>query len=87
MVEHAAFLDEPPTNDPDCPPMQFCTLEHIYTMNQPENLEILTQFRQVVDQYSMETGEVKYVIIFLLGFLNINIASKNFHVFLQSIDE
>jgi alpha-glucosidase len=58
-VEEINFLDEPPTNDPDCPPDQFCQLEHIYTMNQPESIQLLYEFRQVINEYEILTGEQK----------------------------
>jgi len=61
IVEHIDFQDEPPTNDPNCPPDQFCQLQHIYTMNQPETLDVLREFRQVVEEYEMESGERKLV--------------------------
>ncbi|XP_059476122.1 maltase 1-like [Neocloeon triangulifer] len=58
IIEQIDFLDEPLTNDPSCPENQFCQLNHIYTMNQPETLDILREFRQVIDQYQSETGRV-----------------------------
>ncbi|CAB3372311.1 Hypothetical predicted protein [Cloeon dipterum] len=61
IVEHIDFLDEPPTNDPNCPPMQFCQLQHIYTMNQPETLDILWEFRQVVEEYELTSREKKVI--------------------------
>jgi alpha-glucosidase len=58
-IEHIDFADEPLTNDPNCPPEQFCQLDHIYVMNQPETLDVLREFRQVIKQYEAETGETK----------------------------
>ncbi|KAF4523868.1 hypothetical protein B566_EDAN010186, partial [Ephemera danica] len=60
MVEDINFLDEPPSNDPNCPsPDQFCSLDHIYVMDQPEVYDILYAFRQVVDEFENQTGEIK----------------------------
>ncbi|XP_059476121.1 alpha-glucosidase-like [Neocloeon triangulifer] len=61
IVEHIDFLDEPPTNDPNCPPMQFCQLQHIYTMNQPETLDVLREFRKVIEEYEVASGEKKVI--------------------------
>ncbi|XP_065341667.1 maltase 1-like [Cloeon dipterum] len=58
IIEHADFADEPPTNDPECPEQQFCQLQHIYTMNQPETLDVLREFRKTIDEYQNETGRV-----------------------------
>ncbi|XP_055592081.1 maltase A3-like [Uranotaenia lowii] len=50
-----SYKDEPPsglTDDKDDP----AYLDHIYTQNQPETLEVLYHWREVVDQYQKEKG-------------------------------
>jgi hypothetical protein len=34
------FPDEPLSRNPDCGPDDYCYLNHIYTMNQPETYDI-----------------------------------------------
>jgi alpha-glucosidase len=60
ITEDDRFLDEPPSNDPNCPsPDQFCSLKHIYVMDQEEVYDVLYEFRKVVDQFEIESGEIK----------------------------
>ncbi|XP_059490285.1 maltase A3-like [Neocloeon triangulifer] len=58
--EHEDFLDEPPSNDPNCPaPDQFCALNHTYVKDQEQVYDILYAFRTVVDEFEASTGEIK----------------------------
>jgi len=59
--EHEDFLDEPPSNDINCPsPDQFCALNHTYVKDQEQVYDVLYAFRQVVDEFEAATGEIKY---------------------------
>ncbi|EAT45278.1 AAEL003434-PA [Aedes aegypti] len=55
LPTNGSFPDEPRsglTNDPD----DFDFLEHIYTQNQPETLDMVYQWRELVDNYQKDHG-------------------------------
>lgn len=38
------------------PPKMFCTLDHIYTHDQPETYDMMYQWRELVDDYTKARG-------------------------------
>ncbi|XP_036332353.1 maltase A1-like [Rhagoletis pomonella] len=52
------FLDEPVIDDVSiCPdPDDWCHLNHTYTLDQPESIEMVYQWRELVEQYRKQKG-------------------------------
>nr|XP_018913709.1 PREDICTED: probable maltase [Bemisia tabaci] len=56
LFEAAHLQDEPVTNDVMGLSNTFFKRIHIYTQDQPENLDILHRWRQVLDEYKLKDG-------------------------------
>ncbi|KAI8118981.1 putative maltase H [Lucilia cuprina] len=56
--ENGNFLDEPVIDDVSaCPdPEDWCHLNHTYTQNQPESIEMVYQWRELTTQYKKDHG-------------------------------
>jgi len=51
LYESDSFLDEPClTNEDECK-INHDSLKHIYTTDQPENIEIINEWREFIDNY------------------------------------
>ncbi|XP_025831770.1 maltase A1-like isoform X1 [Agrilus planipennis] len=57
FFEHPDFKDEPLADDyENYKPYEYNYLKHIYTTDQPENIEMIYQWREVVDNYQKQNG-------------------------------
>lgn len=56
IFEHDDFLDEPFSGDLQAKPYEYSFLDHIYTRDLPETLDIIYEFRDFVDEYSRTHG-------------------------------
>jgi alpha-glucosidase len=63
--ENGNFPDEPLSNNPYCDKNDYCYLNHIYTMNQPETYDMAYQWRETLNKFSKVT--VGKNLIFLTG--------------------
>lgn len=61
LFEAAHLEDEPVTNDVMGISNTFFKRIHIYTQDQPENLDILHRWRQVLDEYKFKDGITRYI--------------------------
>jgi len=53
LYENENFLDEPClTNDDKCTPENYNSWNHTYTIDQPENIEIIQEWREFIDNYT-----------------------------------
>lgn len=59
LVEQADFKDEPVSQKKNVSSTDHDYLDHIYTMNQPQSLEIVQQFRDVLDEYKKKDGNTR----------------------------
>lgn len=55
LVEHEDFKDEP-FSGAEVADNSYDYLDHIYTSNQPENLNVIYKFRAFVDNYTKHCG-------------------------------
>ncbi|XP_055536136.1 maltase A3-like [Wyeomyia smithii] len=71
---NGVYPNEPPsgqTEDPD----DFAYLEHIYTQNLPETLDMVYQWRELVDQYQKDNGGDTRVLM-TEGFTSLNVLKE-----------
>lgn len=52
FIEDERFLDEPPSGDSFALSDEYPSLKHIYTFDQPENIDIIKDWRKIFDKYS-----------------------------------
>lgn len=62
MFEDERYLDEPenPNRPPNSIPFDHGYWKHIYTINQPKNVEALAEFRKLIDIYTLSDGKERY---------------------------
>lgn len=48
---NGTYPDEPRTNDPNCGKDDYCYLDHIYTIDQPETYDMAYQWRDTLDEF------------------------------------
>ena len=54
MIEDARMLDEPRNSDPNIPPDEYSSLNHIYTRDQNETYDILKSWKTLLDDYAVK---------------------------------
>ncbi|GLH11384.1 Maltase 2 [Gryllus bimaculatus] len=59
LFENETLADEPRSYDPSALPTDEKYLKHIYTQNLPETMDMLTQWRAVLDEYTAKDGETR----------------------------
>ncbi|KAK7794169.1 hypothetical protein R5R35_005369 [Gryllus longicercus] len=62
LFENATLADEPRSYDPSALPTDEKYLKHIYTQNLPETMDMLTQWRAVLDEYTAKDGETRVML-------------------------
>lgn len=63
MNEDGSFPDEPRSYNPNCDQYDHCSLLNIYTEDQPECYDMVSQWRKVVDDYAATNGVEKKIIM------------------------
>lgn len=74
--EQGRFPDEPlsgDTNDPD----DWTYLKHIFTTNQPETIDMVYQWRQVLDDFRRENGGEERIML-TEAYTSLDILAKYF---------
>uniref|UniRef100_T1JED2 alpha-glucosidase n=1 Tax=Strigamia maritima TaxID=126957 RepID=T1JED2_STRMM len=56
LFESRKLLDEPPSNDPTAAPGEYNSLIHKYTTSDPKVLEVMYEWRAVLDEYERKDG-------------------------------
>lgn len=73
LFEDIKFRDEPLTGTTDDPASYYYT-EHIYTVDQIETYEMVSQWRSLVDKYSKKSGNQR--IMFVEAYTNLKNTMK-----------
>ncbi|XP_067013713.2 maltase A1 [Anabrus simplex] len=63
LFEREDLPDEPKSGDPNAKPNEEKYLLHIYTQNQPETFDMISQFRAVVDEYKARDGHTRVMMV------------------------
>ncbi|KAK9870026.1 hypothetical protein WA026_006120 [Henosepilachna vigintioctopunctata] len=63
LFEDEQFRDEPRSSDPNATPASHAYLDHIYTNNLPETFALLSEWRQLVDEYSETQGGPSRILV------------------------
>jgi alpha-glucosidase len=56
MFEDAEMRDEPLSNTPGCSSIDACYLKHVFTIDQPETVDMVQQWRELLEDYTKEKG-------------------------------
>lgn len=63
LFEDEGYPDEPLANDPNCLPVDYCYLNHIYSKDRPQTFDMVIQWRQVLKEFASQNDEIPRVIM------------------------